>query len=208
MVLAGAASAGEPIDRHALVTRHNVELTKPEPVQVGNGEFAFSADLTGLQTFEPYNTLSHWGWHSMPLPPGVKVEDFRMTLKTTYGGREVPYPLPRDDAISRWLPANPHRFNLGRIGLLTSRFEVEDHLVQVETCCHPDIDAVAVRVRSGLIAAGRLMVELRFPYPDLGDGRGDWHNPEGHQTRLSLRCEGRADFVRTIDDTIYHVGLT
>ena len=39
-----------PIDRHALVTRHNVELTRfdPEsPLSVGNGEFAFTVDVTG-----------------------------------------------------------------------------------------------------------------------------------------------------------------
>ena len=42
------------IDRHALVTRHNVVLTKLDvenPLQVGNGEFAFTADISGLQTF-------------------------------------------------------------------------------------------------------------------------------------------------------------
>ena len=67
-----------PIDRHALVTRHNVELTRfdPEsPLSVGNGEFAFTADVTGLQTFPeaydqtiPLGTLSQWGWHTAPNP--------------------------------------------------------------------------------------------------------------------------------------------
>ena len=43
-----------PIDRHALVIRHNVVVTQPDPLtplSVGNGEFAFTADITGLQTF-------------------------------------------------------------------------------------------------------------------------------------------------------------
>lgn len=42
------------IDRHALVTRHNINLTDAvdRPVlQVGNGEIAFGVDATGLQTF-------------------------------------------------------------------------------------------------------------------------------------------------------------
>jgi len=46
------------IDRLALVTRHNVTLTKADPLtplSVGNGEFAFTADITGLQTFPEYH---------------------------------------------------------------------------------------------------------------------------------------------------------
>ncbi|KAK1777865.1 hypothetical protein QBC45DRAFT_415447 [Copromyces sp. CBS 386.78] len=33
-------------------------------LQVGNGNFAFGADITGLQTFKPYATVSTWGWHN------------------------------------------------------------------------------------------------------------------------------------------------
>ena len=43
-----------PIDRHALVTRHDVVLTNfdtANPLSVGNGGFAFTVDATGLQTF-------------------------------------------------------------------------------------------------------------------------------------------------------------
>lgn len=73
-----SGSHNERIDRHALVSRHNFVLTSfdgEHPVQVGNGEFAFGMDITGLQTFAPFNTMSHWGWHSSPLPPGEKVEN-------------------------------------------------------------------------------------------------------------------------------------
>lgn len=38
------------------------------PLQVGNGNFAFGADITGLQTFKPYAILSTWGWHNFSLP--------------------------------------------------------------------------------------------------------------------------------------------
>ena len=52
---------------------------------LGNGDFAFSADVTGLQTFNhsilvahpgagdekildsPVNTMSNWGWHITPV---------------------------------------------------------------------------------------------------------------------------------------------
>src|ERR1017187_7384530 len=51
-----------PIDRHALVTRHNIEVHAIDPngaMAVGNGDFAFNFDVTGLQSFpEYYATLN------------------------------------------------------------------------------------------------------------------------------------------------------
>ena len=47
------ANSGK-LDREAIVKRHNPVLRAPDitsALQVGNGEFAFSADITGLQTF-------------------------------------------------------------------------------------------------------------------------------------------------------------
>ena len=80
------------IDRHALVTRHNVVLDAADPttaLQVGNGEIAFGVDVTGLQTFYG-NTMSHWGWHSFSLPKGKRVDDFRLTPYDTYGRPAMP----------------------------------------------------------------------------------------------------------------------
>src|SRR5881394_563033 len=69
------------IDRKALVTRHNPVLDKFDPLSplsIGNGEFAFTAEATGLQTFTaeyekamPLCTMSQWGWHTTPLPAGL-----------------------------------------------------------------------------------------------------------------------------------------
>jgi hypothetical protein len=49
------------------------------PLQVGNGNFAFGVDVTGLQTFKPFGTLSTWGWHNFSLPttPGETSVDGR-----------------------------------------------------------------------------------------------------------------------------------
>ena len=70
----GAPVSAAQIDRHALVARHNIAIDKFDslsPLSVGNGGFAFTADVTGLQTFPeayetgmPLTTLSEWGWHS------------------------------------------------------------------------------------------------------------------------------------------------
>ena len=84
MALAAAApataQAHKPIDRHALVTRHNPTITRVDgtsPFMVGNGNFAFTADITGLQTFPeqysplaPLMTQAQWSWHSFPNPKG------------------------------------------------------------------------------------------------------------------------------------------
>ncbi|MBA7572803.1 hypothetical protein ES708_14589 [subsurface metagenome] len=137
----------EPIDRKRVVERHNVISHKPDlksPAQVGNGEFAFSVDITGLQTFVPFNTLSHWGWHSDPLPENTKVEDFRGQLVDTYG-RMVKYPLVNNEneeqkALSGWLSGNPHRMNLGRIGFSLKKADGNQAALSDLQNCRQEID--------------------------------------------------------------------
>ena len=79
VIALGGPALAQPIDRHALVSRHDVKLTKVDPsapLMVGNGQIGFTADITGLQTFpEPYSplapllTMAQWSWHHMwPLP--------------------------------------------------------------------------------------------------------------------------------------------
>lgn len=124
---AGPASdtPGPPIDRKALVSRHDVVRTASNPaspLQVGNGRFAFGADITGLQTFVPFAIMSDWGWHNDPLPPGQTPGDFQGEVWDTHG-RPVRYsmPDPAHPAISQWLIADPNRMNLARIGLQLQR---------------------------------------------------------------------------------------
>lgn len=59
------------INRKQVIQNSNpVRLESPNstPIQVGNGNFAFGVDVTGLQTFQPFGTLSSWGWHNFSLP--------------------------------------------------------------------------------------------------------------------------------------------
>lgn len=63
--------AETPIARRRVVEKFNVHRNASSdttPLQVGNGNFAFGADITGLQTFHPYATMSTWGWHNSSLP--------------------------------------------------------------------------------------------------------------------------------------------
>lgn len=116
------------IDREALVRRHAPTLTALDveaPLTVGNGEFAFTADATGLQTFPdlyadtiPLATQSQWGWHSAPNPDGWSMARYPYTPFDSHG-RQVGYadiPADRRTPEVAWLRANPHRLHLGRIG--------------------------------------------------------------------------------------------
>jgi hypothetical protein len=115
-----------PIDRQDLVQRHNPVLTAVDPkspLSVGNGEFAFTADVTGLQSFPdlflkttPLCTMSQWGWHSNP-PPGGAMPQIELTDYDSHG-RTVRYATSHTDQEEayKYLRENPHRLHLGQIG--------------------------------------------------------------------------------------------
>jgi hypothetical protein len=125
------AAGGAPIDRLALVTRHDVVLTHFDPLNplsVGNGGFCFTVDATGLQTFPeafekttPLGTLSDWGWHTAPNPNHWSMDTFHFTDFPDLNGRPVPYAdVPHDGMTPeiKWLRDNPHRLDLGQIGFV------------------------------------------------------------------------------------------
>ena len=89
-------------------------------MQVGNGNFAFGADITGLQTFQPFGTLSSWGWKNDSLPAGKTWEDVENYKGVGWlnHGRPVQYDFGGERPIEQWLISNPNRLNLARIGLV------------------------------------------------------------------------------------------
>ncbi|MEL0456510.1 hypothetical protein WJN01_09745 [Flavobacteriaceae bacterium SZ-1-7] len=119
------------IDRKAVVTRHNVKISEVDTLgslNVGNGKFSFTVDVTGLQTFPefysngvPLGTQSEWGWHTSPNTQDFKHEE---TLKA-YNFNGNPNSLyaiqNREDkramAAADYFRANPHRLQLGNFGL-------------------------------------------------------------------------------------------
>lgn len=119
-------SEKSPIDRFALVNRHNVILTEADPLSpltVGNGEFAFTADITGMQTFEDYyhkngiplETLSTWAWHSFPNVNGYKLED--AMKESDFHGRKISYASLEKSPAGEYFRMNPHPVALGQISL-------------------------------------------------------------------------------------------
>lgn len=237
------------IDREALVGRHAIELKaidRHAPLMIGNGELAFTADITGLQTFPeqysplaPLLTMAQWAWHSFPNPDGYSEAD-GLVMVPVPGRGEQPYPWIRDwkELDSRpalaWLRENPHRFSLGRLsldlrhadgrpasfadiespqqrldmwtGTLTSNFRFDGQPVQVVTSVLPGRDAIAVDIRSPLVGAGRLGVEVKFPgvAKSVNPDPSDWNDSAAHRTRVESEGRGSLALSRSIDDSRYH----
>ena len=139
------------------------------------------------------------------------------------------------EAIRTWMFDNPHLMNLGRLrlvradgrvlapsdlaglnrtldlwtGVQTSHYQVAGQEVTVETCVHPTLDLVAVRIESPLVASGQLQVALDFPYPALKNSAwvGDFGRTAGHSTTITHQGERRFEFVRKVDAVTYHAAL-
>lgn len=247
------------IDRRSLVTRHDVTLDDIDPrspLSVGNGNFAVTVDATGLQSLpatypvaprQPgrsegtlLGTLSTWGWHSDPAAAAFTWRDSLVEYDSPRG--KVPYVdmsgmvadgtevgTAERDLLLR---GNPHRLDLGTVGLrwggaalepssvrpiqqrlslydgtIRSVSEIDGRRVEVETVCDPELDALAIRVRSAALREG-LGVALSFSY-----GNADWHNgqdwdsPQRHASDLSPTPHGW-HIDRTLDSTEYQVRVT
>jgi hypothetical protein len=116
-----------PIDRHALVTRHNPTLHRLDvdcPLTVGNGNFAFGCDITGLQTLAehyqrwgvPTETLSRWCWVTDPNPNHYTLADASKNF-TLPDGRVLPFPTKQNSPAGDWLRKNPRIQPLGQLAL-------------------------------------------------------------------------------------------
>ena len=121
--------AQQKIDRKALVTRHNIQITTIDTLvslTVGNGAFAFTVDATGLQTFPkkyqhgiPLGTQSEWGWDSYKNTNNYKFSETLRDYKQY--GRDISYtvqikePARKVEAVN-WFRQNPHLLQLGNLG--------------------------------------------------------------------------------------------
>jgi hypothetical protein len=129
-LLLGQVFAQTPINRMAVVSRHNVVVRKIDSLSslsVGNGAFAFTVDATGLQSFPesyqkgvPLGTLSQWGWDSFKDTVGYNLAE---SLKEyNQQGRKVSYAVEwkepkRKKDVTLWFRQNVHRVELGNLGL-------------------------------------------------------------------------------------------
>lgn len=117
------------IDRKALVERHTIFNNKFDSLSslsVGNGGFAFTVDVTGLQSFpEAYakgvalGTQSTWGWHSFVDTANYQfsetLKDYQQADRKVSYSVQIKEPERKKNAVN-WFRQNPHRLQLGNIG--------------------------------------------------------------------------------------------
>ena len=119
------------IDRQAVVYRNNPILREANTLaslSVGNGHFAATVDITGLQSYPedykqgiPLNTMSDWGWHSFPNTDNLKPQETEGSFNLGHGHEEV-YAVEykkggRNQDATKYFRVNPHRLHLGAIGI-------------------------------------------------------------------------------------------
>jgi hypothetical protein len=167
-----------PIDRFALVTRHNPVLKKIEllsPLSVGNGEFAFTCDATGLQTFPdeyanqmPLCTMSQWGWHTQPRPSHLEGKNLRLNEYETYG-RKVGYLTSSENQkeLFDWLRENPHRLHLGQIGLRLLKSDGSEAKASDITNIEQKLDLWTGTITSHFVFEGKTVVVKTAAHPAL-----------------------------------------
>ena len=182
LIFQTSGAANPPIDRHALVTRHNVVLTAADihsPLSVGNGEFAFTSDVTGLQTFEaefnkgiPLSTMAQWGFHTTPSPQGFTLEKFPRTMKDS-GGHTAPYlyfergKSPAEwEAAANYLYANPGRLHLGRIAMVLKTSTGHEARLADLTDIRQELDLWSGQITSHFIFDGEVVDVVTCCHPE------------------------------------------
>ncbi len=245
----------QPINRQAVTGRNNPVITKADPLAsltVGNGHFATTVDVTGLQSFPfdyeagvPLTAMSDWGWHKFKNTTGLTPQDSEKAFDLGHGHQEV-YAVeykaskgddPRQVAATEYFRVNPHRLNLGIIGLdmkdsqgnpvalndlrairqelklydgvIESTFFADGQQVDVTTACLQDKDATLYRIKTPLLKDGRATIAIRLPYPTgkHADAATDLGKPDLHQSRIIASSDHSAVIEHTLDSTTYYLAL-
>ncbi len=185
----------------------------------------------------PVEMLSRWCWYSEPNPEGHTLDDASEPFRRA-DGRIVDYPTRHSSEAGQWLRRNPRNHPLAQLaferpegdaiepgeihdpeqthdlwrGAIESRFTLDGEPVRVTTTCHPDLDLLAVRIDSALLANDGLAVRLAFPRGHDIDVKNtpalDFSKPETHETAIARTTAQRVDLVRQRDALRYHVALS
>lgn len=229
------------IDREALVRRNNPHVVKIDTLSsltVGNGEFAYTVDVTGLQTFPelyrngvPLGTQSQWGWHSFPNPDGLRHEETLKSYDFGHGHPELYSTQLKEPARGKdacdWYRVNPHRLHLGVIGFdgveKSQVSDIDQTLDMWSGIVSSDfkVDGKPVSVKTSchpdrdmisaeIASTQRLPVTFRMPYPTgaHADDACDWIRDSLHVTEV-VRADAHSVLLRhTLDDTSYYINVS
>ena len=253
MMVAAQQQNTTTIDRHAVVNRNNPIINEFNPnasLTVGNGHFATTVDVTGLQSYPevymvgiPLTAMSDWGWHSFKNTKQLLTSESEKAFDYGHGHEEiyaVEYKKPEDGRhkeATEYFRVNPHRLNLGTIGLnlkdskgekiwvdkltdihqelklfdgeIASSFKADGEAVEVTTGVHPNKDALYTRIKSNLLKKQRATIDIRFAYPTgkHADEARDNSKPDMHQSKIISQTAHSALIERTLDATTYYVLL-
>ena len=239
----------QTIDRMAVVSRNNPHITEVDTLSsltVGNGRFAVTVDATGLQTFDEYykngiplTSMSEWGWHSFPNSEGLKRSETERSIDLGHGHEEI-YAIEnknggRGQAATSYFRVNPHRLNLGLVGLeikgddgknikpsdivnlnqtlelwdgkIETKFDVDGKAFEVTTACMQSADCMFARVKSDMLREGKAAVSLRLPYPtgNHADDAADWESEDRHISSIISETKNSATIRHELDSTTYYI---
>lgn len=233
--------SADPIDRESLVARNNPRVTEIDTLSsltVGNGEFAFTVDVTGLQSFPEYyrngiplGTQSQWGWHSFPNTGNYSHDETLGEYDFGHGHTEL-YSTQlkepeRGKEACEWFRVNPHRLHLGAIGFVG----IAPHMVSevnqmldmwsgtLYSNCRIGAEMVSVKtcchpdrdmMSAEIISGMRLPVSFRFPYPTgaHADDACDWTADSLHVTEIVSLRSHGALLRHSLDDTYYYINVS
>ncbi|MEZ3559943.1 MAG: hypothetical protein K1V86_10835 [Duncaniella sp.] len=242
IILCSSISAfSDTIDREALVKRNNPHVVTVDTLAsltVGNGEFAYTVDVTGLQTFPelyrngvPLGTQSQWGWHSFPNPDNLRHEETLKSYDFGHGHPEL-YSTQlkepeRGKSASDWYRVNPHRLHLGIIGfdgVKKSQISNIDQTLDMwsgTVTSDFKVDSRPVKVMTAchpdrdmisaeITSAAHLPVVFRMPYPTgaHADDACDWTRDSLHITEVVRSGSNSALLRHTLDDTSYYINVS
>jgi len=238
--LFACSSDNAKIDREALVNRNNPHLTAVDTLAsltVGNGGFAFTVDITGLQTFPdeysngvPLGTMSDWGWHRYPNVDSLRFEETLREYDFGRGRKELYSVQIKDDerkkAACDYYRVNPHRLHLGALGFQNLDINSLNGIDQTldmwngvinskftlnekEVTVKTTVDPALDLVAAKISNPNRTALALRLPYPTgkHSDSACDWDADSLHTSELVLSEPGKAIVKHTLDTTSYYITL-
>jgi len=168
------------INRETVVNRHNILIDRIDSLgslTVGNGNFAFTVDATGLQTFPgyyeggiPLGTQAQWGWHAFPNVEGYKLEESFQNFNF-HGRPEIYAVQPKNPQhakeASDYFRANPHRLHLGIIGLSIKKKDGSEITIDDIKNLHETLNLWKGEIHSSFKIDGVPVDVVTICHPDL-----------------------------------------
>jgi hypothetical protein len=129
----------------------NSSLADLKAIAVGNGNFSFSPDITGLQTFCSDELHGMKPVVKQNQEEGSFVPAIGLSIVGEDGNEissvDIKEPFQRLDLLT---------------GEIDSKFKVDGIPVDLKTVCHPDYDMVSVQIVSALLKAKRLKIKITY----------------------------------------------